>query len=214
MSDKSQMSSALVDVRKAYRLLYGYHRRIRDIVELCAQIIPEKPFKQLTTVNTLTANKRPLGDWWTWDCTPTFDWIFLFVEPGEAKRKAGMKFMLVLSFVADEALEDAVSEDEEPDGSTLGAVEESRSVVECCMVGSLHKDPAWHQIWSQHWTGGEELISAPMLREDDTESLDIMAYWKRIPMEEFSDEATVKLLVERFRSEALRALTEHATLRT
>ncbi len=214
MSNKSQLESALTDVRKAYRLLYGYHRRIRDIVELCAQIIPEKPFKQLTTVSSLTANKRPIGDWWTWDCTPTFDWTFLFAEPAIVKSKIGIKFLLVISFVADEILEDAVSENEEPDGSTLGSVEESRSVVEFCMISTFQKDPAWHQIWSQHWVCEKPSVAERMLREDDSVSPEISAYWKRIPMEEFSDENAVRLLVERFRSEALKALTGHSSLKT
>ena len=54
----ADLQGALLDVRKAFRLLHGYHRRIRDIVELAARVLPMTPYGQSTSVTPMTLRRR------------------------------------------------------------------------------------------------------------------------------------------------------------
>lgn len=207
MNATNQISDALLDVRKAFRLLHGYNRRIRDIVEVARTAIPEQPFKQETWVSPLTGNKRPVGPWWTWDCTPTFDWTFLFRDEASTEP---MKYLVAMGFVADEALEDALDEDGEPDPGALRDADQSRTLVELCLIAAKQPSPDWMKIWDAHWIDrdGTEGRRSYLKRDKDDEDSEFPCYLKRIPLEEFTNENAVVSIVKSFRSEAVAALAK------
>ena len=208
MTTPTEMSEALIDVRKAYRLLYGYHRRVRDIVQLCAKILPEQPFKQRTIVNSLGSRSQPLGTWWTWDCTPTFDWMFLFADDRGAKSKTKSKLLFVINFIADDQLEDAMENRGEPDPSKLAPSERSNSVIDLYMIRSTLREPNWTKFFDAYYVDENEAKSDPVFRwSDNGQSTDYSAYWIRVPMESFVDEQSIVSIVKTFRENAVSAFS-------
>lgn len=58
MQDTSQLKEALVDVRKAYRLLYQYHRRMFDMVRMADEILSGYRFETFDSADTMLGNLR------------------------------------------------------------------------------------------------------------------------------------------------------------
>lgn len=209
MASKNDLADALLDVRKAFRLLWGYHRRVRDIVELCSKMYPESPAsKQSFTVSPLSGRGNPLSAWWTWDCTPTVDWTFLFIPAAEGS-KGKSRHMMAISFIADDAFEG--SELADPDPEKLGSVEDAKSIIELTMCFATSRSALdWSRIWNSYELNEEQGAAHP-LESSEGRSDQYFAYRKRIPMEEFEDEPGIRKIIADFRADALESLRKRAS---
>ncbi len=79
--NKDEFKTALVDVRRAYRLLYGYQRRVLDIVKYIAQKLSlhfEGGRSQFS--NHAKEGKAVNLCCWAWDWLPFYVYEFRFAE--------------------------------------------------------------------------------------------------------------------------------------
>ncbi len=207
-AESSQLKEALLDVRKSFRLLWGYHRRIRDIVELCSRMLPGTTPHQLFGQDAVSEKTKPLaGDWFTWECTPTVDWTFLFLPTGRRSKGASDRTVFGINFTADTEFEDAEIGD--PDPHEFGPAEDAETVVYLSMYAARPRIQVdWLQRWNDHYDHQMEATAAAMEDEDEVASDRYFVYWRRYPLDEFNDKRSVEALINAFREEAARALAE------
>lgn len=85
MSDDPTLRDALADVRKAYRLLWGYQRRVFDMVGLVAGEFEDMAFYNWRTIHSdhpCRTGTDPMGGRWTWDMLPMTRVSYLFLPDG------------------------------------------------------------------------------------------------------------------------------------
>lgn len=208
-TDSTRLQDALLDVRKAFRLLWGYHRRVRDIVELCARILPGTTPRQMFINYPLSETTKPLGsNWDTWECTPTVHWTFLFLPGGRRSKGLSARMVLGMSFIADTAFDDAETSD--PDPVEFGPVEGARTVVDLYMYTARSRVKVdWLEMWNELDAHRLEATAAAM-EDDEVPSDRYFVYWQRYPLQDFKDKSSVERMVNRFRDEAARALAKVA----
>ena len=206
----AELQGALLDVRKAFRLLHGYHRRIRDIVELAARVLPMTPYGQSTSVTPMTGNRTPLNDWWTWDCTPTFNWTFFFRE--RAAPAGAPRFLLVMRVIADTGLETLGgpgSKDLPPDA--FGDAAASDTVVQLLMVRASEQTLSQSRLSVIPWGDGGQDVAARAVRGTDGQPIaDMVGFNRRLPAGAFVDEASATTLLRTVHDAATAALTAFA----
>lgn len=72
---KEELSNVLIDVRKSYRLLYFYQRRILDTIKYISDLLSINPVGgySIFSNNTPRDDSRPQFDKWAWD------WLNLYM---------------------------------------------------------------------------------------------------------------------------------------
>lgn len=200
MTESEQLTGALADVRKAFRLLHGYTRRVRDTVAICSQVLsPLEARKMVFSTSVVSERRDPLANWWTWDCLPTVDCTFLFYA-AERKKKLD-EWMVSISFIADESYE--LAEEDDPNPDSFAPVEETRSVVQLATFRLTSKTPHdWPRIWNDHeWQDKFDEVQAI-----GDESMPLMCYRRSLKMDDMVDRQAIEDIVGRFHKESRQAL--------
>lgn len=201
------LEPVFVDVRKAYRLLWGYHRRIIDTARLMQGVIAPQS-ERLGNPPTLTpmSSGRNLmaSDDWLWDATPLISVSFLWVHHTSRKDWKGRHhpddYMLDIHFIADSAFEEA-SEGDEPDPSKLPLPAECRTETRITVVKPRQdvSNTDWYRVWEENDYPCNGEMSG-------TWSDEYAVYSEISATSAFIDKEAIEIASKRFRTRAFDAL--------
>jgi hypothetical protein len=204
---KNELAAALCDVRKAYRLLHGYHRRVLDVASLVASRFDKVAW--LATefgCSPMTRRRNPFDQgYWMWDATPMVLTHFLFTEHGsgrgwETHHRPG-DYLLDVTAVADSEFHDYEYGDE-PDPAAFAKPPEaaaSKMILTLITPCGEQKDKTWLKVWNNN-------DYPEHARAADWNDGSYRAYSETIAMEEFGDSDAAVRIAERFRNAAFSAL--------
>lgn len=142
MNRDATLAAALLDVRKAYRLLYGYHRRVFDMARTIDGCLDGFAF------SGSEAGYAFLGDKWKpqkkricyWDALPFYSTYFLWAKCKDAAHLEKKSKRLNLSdriFGIEVVADNLADASEEWDPETFGAPESSTTTFRCFFGRSL-----------------------------------------------------------------------------
>jgi hypothetical protein len=208
----SDLSHALVDVRKAYRLIWLYQRRVADIVGLITDALGYKFYSWDTGAigrMSRSRTKDPFGsDQWIWSTLPCYRMSLLYLPPNLASniQRAG-EWMLEI-FVESDTGAKAREDDSEPPPTEFASVEESATVLRlyawhCSADGSLD----WFsEIWEQlEWPEEDCTIS------DEDPAAPVRILRRSFELSKLPDRASVERAIEEFKALMLEKFGETAT---
>lgn len=107
-SHSDELKLALVDVRKAFRLLFLYQRRILDFSKTFANEMGLRPYSAVYGFNRPTT-VNPF-DKWVWDMLPMYrvSFLFLSLSTDQNQTKKG-EWLLAIHLVSDTGYPDGIS---------------------------------------------------------------------------------------------------------
>lgn len=148
MNEKNnELVEALADVRRAYRLLHAYHRRVNDLFYAAHEFLGKQgaEFESWRPINVwpLPQKSKPFfrPDTWAWDLTPAYQ-----VECIWSRAKDKVNHKIHVHAIADTGY-DASAQEGEPNPAKFELAEKSRSEIR---VG-LHRTRAAKPDWSAAW---------------------------------------------------------------
>lgn len=127
----TELTDALADVRKAYRLIWSYQRRMMDLIQVIADDFQELQFYAWSPLHTrrptqLTSN--PLKGKWAWDMLPFYKVSFLYKpEAASPNDLAEGDWLLEIHLDSDTAGFEAHRG--EPDAANFPDADTSRSTL-------------------------------------------------------------------------------------
>jgi hypothetical protein len=198
------LEDALTDVRKAYRLLWAYQRRIYDMVELAAGEFDDMNFYWWTTLHAdrpVQSGTNPMNGRWAWDMLPMARVSYLFLSSDtDRNRTMPGQWMLEVHVDSDGGFEEN-EEGTEPDPETFASAAESASSM------TLY---AWYCTAEsgRNWLNGVyRVIDWP----EDGEVMEsaeppFRVFGKTMAIAELSTRADVTNFVHAFQEEASAAL--------
>jgi len=152
------VAGALVEVRRAYRLLHAYHLRLCDLLQVTHAFLAERglEFEHWTPINVarLPRSKTPFFDNWAWDLTPAYQ-----VECLWQGTSHGSRCKVHIHSIADTGYD--ASCDGEPDPSHFKDVAETVSELRIGLYRTRAKNPDWSAAW--------EPLSHTTTRKDGTD---------------------------------------------
>lgn len=206
MPDELPLTDALADVRKAYRLLWCYQKRVFDIVKLVVDEFDDMGFynwRVLHSDRPCNSGTNPMGSRWTWDMLPMVHVSYLFLPSGtNPNATLPGQWMLEVYVESDGGFEDP-QDGSEPDPANFEAAEDSTSRISIF---------AWYcrGETARNWYGGVwNVLSWP---EDDGGLIDntdppIAVFRRDFDLATLVDREAVVAAVNSFRSSAEEALT-------
>ncbi len=188
---RDALSDTLVDVRKAYRLIHAYQRRVWDllrVIDLSAANagLAFKGWKPMNVNPPPKSKTKFFVGRWAWDFLPAYD---LGCE-WEKTEKKGTRRVYVIAR-ADTGY-DARGEGE-PDASTFTPAEEGATEVRIGLWTASTATPDWRGAW-------QEVEAKIKRREDETYTLTVKGVtyryrYARVNVADLVDEAAVKARV-------------------
>ncbi len=139
----NQLAAALAEVRKAYRLLQAYHRRLCDTLAAMNDVLVNGGLKFTcwapVNVDRLPRGDRPffVADRWAWDLTPGY-WTF---SEWKGENKNGSVAYVRVEAIADTGYDD--SSDGEPNPANFGDVERSETELRIELWLAQTSAPNW-----------------------------------------------------------------------
>lgn len=127
----TELTEALADVRKAYRLIWAYQRRMMDLIQVIADDFEGLQFYAWSPLHTrrptqLTSN--PLKGKWAWDMVPFYKVSFLYKPEGASPHDlAEGDWLLEIHLDSDTAGFEA--QRGEPDAGKFPDADTSRSTL-------------------------------------------------------------------------------------
>jgi hypothetical protein len=188
------LRAALIDVRKAYRLLYLYQRRAMDVAKLVTDEFDHEffmwsPVHADWPARRLTDPTQRRG----WDLLPSYDFSLLYAPAAAVTPKPG-SWMLEINVRADSGFPRWSAQ--EPDPTQFRAPDACETTIglygwACTKAGRTD----WYKdFWfACDWPEEEK-------EEVDHPDEGVKIVGRRLPLGDFSDEATVKNVVQEFRS--------------
>lgn len=154
MSNGMTLEQKMVEVRKAYRLLHGYHKRLVDVGGIIfSQFRDAVYYRQELSSNPYTTRRNPFEkDYWAWDATPLISVSYLFL--GRVARKSSESihrigdYLLDITFTADSEYEDNLGS-KEAGPVEFGPPERSRSDISLLLIRCEADSDGfgWNDIW-------------------------------------------------------------------
>ena len=197
MSDKEDLTTALADLRYAFRLVYGYQRRINDLFQRVELSLKDTGlrFHQWGPMQTARVPKSDTPFFrpgkWAWDLLPGYA-IQAFWQDESPRR--GHSRQLLLQAVADDG---RVYKGEEPNPLHFTAVSESGSFLR---IGMLSCNGQKKASFAEAYSEASRLKRNEQLMWELTLPADGQLYRYRyidIPMEELiTEEAERRLLID------------------
>lgn len=148
MNDRQDLKMALADVRRAYRLVAAYQRRMLNASRILARSFENMRFYFWAPHHYDPPPRRDtnLVEKWSWDGLPYYAFSIFYLENGadHNHQKPG-EWMLEINFEADTAF-DGNGNGNDPDPAEFKDVRDSESVLRICAwlckVGQ--KDGNWY----------------------------------------------------------------------
>jgi hypothetical protein len=197
MSDEDA-KSALLDVRKAYRLIFLYQRRILDLVKVIKKQFEQHVFYQWSPCN---CDPPPIRDSdplkrWAWDFIPMYDFSILYLPSNAAsngKPQPG-DWMLEIHFLTDDGFPHEQEPEPNPsDPTEFRPVQSSAStvVLAAYLCTKAVKGNWFWDVWNEMDWQKEETKDYP--------DFGIKLVYKRFPLADMLDEKAVRSAVEQFK---------------
>lgn len=148
MNDKNdELAAALVDVRRAYRLLHAYHQRLQDLLHTTHDFLLGDgfEFEHWSPINVarLPQSTKPFfGSHWGWDLTPGYQ-----VQCIWRRSKNKSSHRIHVHAIADTGYN--ASAEGEPNPATFESAEISRSEIRVGMYRASTTKPDWRGAWEQ-----------------------------------------------------------------
>lgn len=150
-----ELKVALVDVRRAYRLLHAYHRRLQDLFQCVDDFLTAKgiSFDSWNSINVvrLPAKSKPFFRNWAWDLTPAYQ-----IACRWHGVRGRLTYQIEIEAFADTGYEQ--SGDGEPDPARFTSAETSNSEIRFGLWSTTAKTPdvgaAWTTIEKENWSDG------------------------------------------------------------
>ncbi|MEZ4309049.1 MAG: hypothetical protein R3F14_13510 [Polyangiaceae bacterium] len=142
---KSDVPAALVEVRKAYRLLHAYHQRISDLLRLIHGTLAERGlrFQKWSPVNVwLPSSRRAPFHHWAWDLTPAYQTSCVWEGTG-----GGWSRQIHVHMIADTGYDPSVGDDPSPEH--FKPAEQSASEVRYGMYRTRARKADFGAAWKQ-----------------------------------------------------------------
>ena len=205
MPDDQSLADALVDVRKAYRLLWCYQKRVFDIVKLIASEFDDTSFYYWRVVHSDHPPKsgtNPMEGRWTWDMLPMVQASYLFLPSGiDPNSTLPGQWMLEVQVQSDGGFEEP-EDGSEPDPANFEAAEESTSSLVIF---------AWYcrGETTRNWYGGVwNVLSWPQTDAGLIENADppIAVFRRNFDLALLGNRDEVRAAVNSFRTSASEAL--------
>ena len=152
---KLDLAAALTDVRRAYRLIYAYQRRVSDLLQEVSSTLGARGLEfywwEANLFGGVGRGGTPFfaAGRWAWDMLPGYaphcDWRS---AAGPDQRRVVVVIRADTGFLAKQG---------EPDPATFAQVEASRSELQIFLCratgGTLAPDAynAWDQTWADAW---------------------------------------------------------------
>lgn len=143
------LATALVDVRRAYRLLWSYQRRVLDSIALIAGQFESRTFatwQPMDFYRPATPSVNP-GDHWAADLLPMMGADFFYLPQGRDRSLAlPGQWMLAINITSDSGY---TIDDPEPDPGSFQSAEDCESVLLLYIVKSMADRPVrWvEDLW-------------------------------------------------------------------
>ncbi|HRI68758.1 MAG TPA: hypothetical protein PK156_31230 [Polyangium sp.] len=147
MNDKKdELKAALVDVRRAYRLLHAYHRRLQDLLHTTHDFLINEGFQfeywsPLNVARLPQSTKPFFGSHWGWDLTPGYQ-----VQCIWRRTKDASSHRIFVHSIADTGYK--TSAEGEPNPATFEAAETSRSEIRVGLYRTGTTEPDWGAAWN------------------------------------------------------------------
>ena len=149
MNDKkTELAAALVDVRRAYRLLHGYQRRVNDLFYAAHEFLIKQglEFESWGPLNvwSLPRKNTPFfrPETWAWDLTPAYQ-----VECVWRRSKNEVHHKIHIHAIADTGYND--SDEGEPNPAKFEPAEASRSELRIGLYRTRTTKPDWSGAWEK-----------------------------------------------------------------
>lgn len=143
---KDELAAALVDVRRAYRLLHAYHRRLQDLLHTTHDFLIKEGFEFESwgpiNVARLPQSTKPFfGSHWGWDLTPGYQ-----VQCIWRRSRDKSSHRIFLHAIADTGYQ--TSAEGEPNPATFDSAETSRSEIRVGLYRTGTTEPDWGAAWN------------------------------------------------------------------
>ncbi len=152
---QQELAAALTDVRRAFRLVYAYQRRLFDLYAEVDAVLLEKglAFDQWGAVFNAPPPRKGtpfFRNRWAWDMLPGYAVGSFWADE---KPRKGLRRRFLLQALADTG---RTFSGAEPDPVQFEAVEESRSALRMARwtttAGSPDWNGAWQMVSSKDWS--------------------------------------------------------------
>ena len=153
MSD-NDLQAALLDVRKAYRLLYGFHRRIFDMARVIDGVLPGYEFQLMRPFNKSISAKwkpqRKTTDYW--EALPFYSTDFVWSKTAAESQLLPTDRIFGISVFADNAWGGEDDDFKLAPEEFNNTVEEATTVAYLClgkpvkMLSEVTVEDAWTEI--------------------------------------------------------------------
>ncbi|WP_207460402.1 hypothetical protein [Azospirillum sp. SYSU D00513] len=195
------LSGALLDVRRAYRLLWGYQKRV---VHIAAMIRERLGFAPYRIEYQFDRPDQGIESKWMWDALP-FSLIGFEGYRGTEPAEIGDQF-LYIDIVSDTGLkaEKDRNGNFEPDPSRFLPPEDCRSELRLYLLEYRRKredSPSWHSnvvVEVNHWPDDREALF--------DEATGVCVYGEWIDLAELGDPVSLAARVDQFADRAKAAL--------
>jgi len=213
MGAKEDIEGALLDVRKAYRLLHLYQQRVcglcTEIVETLNQELT-KPVEFYHWTASLYGNPPQRGTnliagQWSWDFLPLYDFCVFFRPEGQDHQDHNPgDWMFVIRSVADSAGESHFGDSKvEPDPREFASAGESSTLVKLYAYVCLKSSRAnwFHTVYGGHsWPEDAE--------PGEFDEVGIRVLPTTVALSELADKASVQGHVDEYLGDLKKAFPE------
>ncbi|MDR7221298.1 hypothetical protein [Aminobacter aminovorans] len=206
MSNNQTLASALVDVRKAYRLLWSYQRRVYDILQLITDEFGDMSFYYWQTMHAgrpCNSGTNPLNRW-TWDMLPMMQTSYLFL-PNTVDRNETRpgQWMLEVYLSSDDGFSRTAGSGE-PDPMHFEDAANSASSI--TMYAWLCCEPSNLNWFTGVWSGVPKAQRPEDSQVCASQNPPFKIFAKRFDLADFPDKTSVTMAVMQFRTQASEAL--------
>lgn len=146
----SELNDVLVDVRKAYRLIYLYQQRIFSIVEVFSEKLNLNYYYWIPSLFTKPSSANPFNRW-TWDMLPMYKVSFLYLHNSNRGDNSNLlQGDLMVEFQIDSDSGYLKDGGKEPNPLSFDDVEESKSYLNIYFwyANTDMKKNWYHNIWN------------------------------------------------------------------
>jgi len=195
--------SDLATIRRAYRYVVAYERRVLDTITQIDESVREGGFERVkphgwSPLYRAFPSKSWSADSWAWDNVPNYICRYSW-ERGEQNTVGAIR--VLVDHVADSAFEakilSRVGLPELDPLTELGEPEKSRSLLRCLVVETVAPLPAatwklyWHQIFAAEFSVPALNVLQPPTAIAHRESAGLRLTVSTVDLESFEDGATI-----------------------
>jgi hypothetical protein len=198
MSENDALVAAFIDVRRAYRIIWMYQRRVLDLVSEIAEkfdlVFYAWSPQEYDRLGRFTTD--PTKNW-AWDMLPLYNTSFLYLPEGaDPNRIRAGDWMLEIAVISDQGYNGKALENGEVDASLFLPAEKTRSILGLyAWRGTKALDCNWfNSIWDSEkmdWPKDGELA------ENARNNIKIVG--KVFELSSLSDYAAVEAAVANFK---------------